>query len=66
MFFEFVNMSKTKQIAAWIAILGGGDVVFPIITAGVMLKTLGFTSALLVIIGATLGLTYLFFFSPHT
>jgi len=54
---------RRKKIKVEIAILGGGDVVFPIITAGVMLKTLGFTSALLVIIGATLGLTYLFFFS---
>jgi len=27
-FFEFVNMSKTKQIAAWIAILGGGIAFF--------------------------------------
>ncbi len=59
------TLSKTelrkKKIRVNLAILGGGDVIFPIITAGVMLKTLGIWSAVLVIIGATLGLTYLFF-----
>ncbi|MBU2616220.1 MAG: hypothetical protein KKC19_03895 [Nanoarchaeota archaeon] len=54
---------EKKKIKASVAILGGGDVVFPIITAGVMLKTLGLGSALFVIIGAALGLGYLFFFS---
>ncbi|MBU1252350.1 MAG: hypothetical protein KKC96_02025 [Nanoarchaeota archaeon] len=65
-----------KRIKVSVAILGGGDVVFPIITSGVVLKTVsvslpfglknftgGFGSALFVIAGATLGLTYLFFFS---
>ena len=46
-----------------VAILGGGDVVFPIITAGVMLMAQGIVSAILVIAGATLGLSYLFFFA---
>ena len=59
------TLSKTqlnkKKIKVNVAILGGGDIVFPIITAGVMLKTLGLASALLVILGATLGLAYLFF-----
>ncbi|MDP3991983.1 MAG: presenilin family intramembrane aspartyl protease [Nanoarchaeota archaeon] len=50
-----------KKIKVNVAILGGGDIVFPIITAGVMLTTLGLESALLVILGATLGLGYLFF-----
>jgi len=54
---------KKKKIKINIAILGGGDVIFPIITAGVMLKTLGIVPAILVILGATLGLAYLFFFS---
>ena len=54
---------KKKKIKVNVAILGGGDVVFPIITAGVMLKTLGFGSAILVIAGATLGLACLFFFA---
>ncbi len=67
---------KTKNIKVNIAMLGGGDVVFPIITAGVILKTSsinlpfglvpftgGFIPALFVIAGATLGLSYLFFCS---
>ncbi len=54
---------KKKKIKVNIAILGGGDIIFPIITAGVMLKTLGIIPAILVIAGATLGLGYLFFFS---
>jgi len=51
---------KNKKIKVNVALLGGGDVIFPIITAGVMLKTLGLGSALLTLLGATLGLTYLF------
>jgi presenilin-like A22 family membrane protease len=54
---------KHKKIKVNVAILGGGDIIFPIIAAGVMLKTLGLVSALLVIAGATLGVSYLFFFS---
>jgi len=52
---------KGKRIKVDIAILGGGDVIFPLIAAGVALKFLGFLPALFVIIGATLGLTYLLF-----
>ncbi|MBI2044701.1 hypothetical protein HYT23_01445 [Candidatus Pacearchaeota archaeon] len=51
---------KKSKIKVNLAILGGGDIIFPIISAGVMLKTLGFWPAVLVIIGAGLGLTYLF------
>ena len=56
---------KKKKIKANVAILGGGDVIFPIITAGVMMKTFPETiiPALLVITGAALGLTYLFLFA---
>jgi len=65
---------KKKKIKVNVAILGGGDVIFPIIAAGVMMKVFGFnavdlfgrtllipTSALLVTAGATLGLAGLFF-----
>jgi presenilin-like A22 family membrane protease len=52
---------RKKRIKVNVAILGGGDVIFPIIAAGVMLKTLGLASAFLVLAGATLGLAYLFF-----
>jgi presenilin-like A22 family membrane protease len=67
---------KGKKIKVNLAILGGGDVIFPIITSGVVLmtKTLnlpfglkpfigGFWPAIFVIAGATLGLTLLFLFS---
>jgi presenilin-like A22 family membrane protease len=66
---QIANWKKTlsksklakKRIKVSVAILGGGDVVFPIITAGVMMRTLGIWAALLVVLGATLGLAYLFF-----
>jgi presenilin-like A22 family membrane protease len=67
---------KKKRIKINIAILGGGDVIFPIIIAGVMLKTGiiglpfglkpftgGVIPALFIIAGATIGLSYLFFFA---
>ena len=67
---------KKKKIKAHVAILGGGDGIFPIITAGVVLKTTifnmpgelkpfigGVLPALFVIAGSTLGLSYLFFFA---
>jgi presenilin-like A22 family membrane protease len=52
-----------KKIKVNVAILGGGDIVFPIITAGVALKMIGIIPALFVIAGATAGLSYLFFFA---
>jgi hypothetical protein len=63
---------RKKKIKVNVAILGGGDVVFPIITAGVMLKEFGFVNlagfnlpmaSLFVIIGAAIGLGSLFLFS---
>lgn len=67
---------KNKKIKVNLAILGGGDVIFPIITAGVVLMTKsvslpfglapfigGFIPALFVTAGATLGLGLLFMFS---
>jgi presenilin-like A22 family membrane protease len=67
--------NKNKKIKVNLAILGGGDVVFPLITAGVILKTSSITlpfglifngglfPAIFVIAGATLGLGLLFIFS---
>lgn len=49
-----------KKIKVSVAILGGGDVVFPIITAGVFMRAYSFIPALFIIFGAFLGLTYLF------
>ena len=67
---------KNKKVKINLAILGGGDVIFPIITAGVVLTTKminlpfglspfigGFLPALFVTFGATLGLALLFLFS---
>ncbi|MEX2017152.1 MAG: presenilin family intramembrane aspartyl protease [Candidatus Pacearchaeota archaeon] len=56
---------KNKGIKVNVAILGGGDVVFPIITAGVFLLAspsivVGLFYALSIIIGAAAGLLYLF------
>ena len=54
---------KTSKMKVNLAILGGGDVVFPIITAGVILRTLGLTQALFVTTGATIALLLLFTYS---
>ncbi len=62
--------NKNKRIKVNFAILGGGDIVFPAITAGVVLRKFGFSSflgvqlplaSLLVILGAVLGLGFLLF-----
>ncbi len=54
---------KDKKIKVNVAILGGGDVVFPIILAGVVLNSLGLIHALIINIGATLALAALFYIS---
>lgn len=53
--------SKAKKIKINLAILGGGDVVFPIILAGVVLRTLGLWQAVTISVGATLALAFLFY-----
>lgn len=55
--------SKGKKIRIGFAILGGGDVVFPIIMAGTVLRAVGLIPALFVTAGAFIGLTFLFFIS---
>jgi len=58
------SKSKEKQsIRVNMAVLGGGDVVFPIITAGVMLKLFNPYVSFFVIGGALLGLGLLMSFS---
>ncbi len=52
-----------KRLRVPVALLGGGDIVFPIITAGVFMQNFGLISGLFVIGGAFLGLTYLLLFS---
>ncbi len=51
---------KEKKIRVSLAVLGGGDVVFPLILAGVVLRTLDLLPALMISVFATLGLLYLF------
>ncbi len=51
---------KNKKIKVNLAILGGGDIIFPIITAGVVLRTFNIFSALIISVFATLALLYLF------
>jgi presenilin-like A22 family membrane protease len=51
---------KQEKIKVNLAILGGGDVIFPIITAGVFLKSFGLLSALLITLSSALALLVLF------
>lgn len=54
---------NNKKIKVQMAILGGGDVVFPIIAAGVLLRAFGIIPALLVTFGAFAGLLFLLILS---
>ncbi len=67
---ELIKEAKAKKsqklkrsMKVNLAILGGGDVVFPIITAGVIFRTLGLLPALIVSICATISLFVLFVFA---
>ena len=61
---EKLKSSKSKKpIKLSIAILGGGDVVFPLILAGAVFNSLGFMQALIIILGATAALGFLFYIS---
>ncbi|MFH1358581.1 MAG: presenilin family intramembrane aspartyl protease [archaeon] len=51
---------KKAKIKVNLAILGGGDVIFPIITAGVFFKVYGLLPALIIIASASIALLYLF------
>ncbi|MFH0808567.1 MAG: presenilin family intramembrane aspartyl protease [archaeon] len=54
---------KNKKYKVNLAILGGGDVIFPIITAGVFMRAYSATPALFIIFGALAGLISIFLFS---
>lgn len=54
---------KNKKIKVNVAILGGGDVIFPIILAGAILNVFGLISAVIISLGATLALSILFYYS---
>ncbi|MEA3248094.1 MAG: presenilin family intramembrane aspartyl protease [Nanoarchaeota archaeon] len=51
---------KKKKFKVSLAILGGGDVIFPIITAGVFMRAFGIIPAIFIIFGALAGLGFLF------
>ncbi len=51
---------KKKRIKVSLAILGGGDVIFPIIAAGIFLKRFGLYPSLIVTACASLALLFLF------
>ncbi len=51
------------RIKVNLAILGGGDVIFPLIAAGVVMIKYGLLPALIVTLGATIALFVLFMFS---
>ena len=57
------KLSKTKKKSkkTSIAILGGGDMAFPLIFAGVAMKSLGFLKANMIPLFAAAALTTLFF-----
>jgi presenilin-like A22 family membrane protease len=55
--------NSQKKIKVHVAILGGGDVVFPLILAGVVLFKFGIIPAIIISLGATLALGFLFWIS---
>ena len=54
---------KNKKFKINMAILGGGDVIFPIITAGVFMRAFDIIPALFIIFGSLAGLITIFIFS---
>jgi presenilin-like A22 family membrane protease len=59
-----VAKSKLKKIKVNVAMLGGGDVVFPIILAGVVLHTFNsILYSIIIALGATISLGILFYMS---
>ncbi len=55
--------TNKKSMKINIAILGGGDIIFPLITAGIVLKTWGIWPSIGIIFGALIGLGSLLLFS---
>ncbi|MDO8459922.1 MAG: presenilin family intramembrane aspartyl protease [Nanoarchaeota archaeon] len=57
------SKNLNKKVKVNVAILGGGDVVFPIICAGVVLMAMGLVQALIISLCATAALALLFHYS---
>lgn len=53
------NKFQKSGLKVNLAILGGGDIIFPIITAGIFYKYFGLIPAFVITISATLALSYL-------
>lgn len=60
------NKKEKIKLKVPIAILGGGDIAFTLIPAGVFLINFGLVSALFVALGGFSGLTFLLFFSKKS
>jgi presenilin-like A22 family membrane protease len=60
---KIAKKGKGKKIKVAVAILGGGDVAFPLIFAGVLYRASGLIPALFIIAGATIALFLLFLYS---
>ena len=57
------NKFEKAKVKVNLAILGGGDIIFPIITAGIFYKYFGLIPALIITLTATLAILYLFIFA---
>jgi presenilin-like A22 family membrane protease len=57
------KIKALKKIRVSMALLGGGDVAFPLIFAGVIYRVAGLPSALMIIAGSTISLLLLFVFA---
>ena len=55
--------AKDQKIRVNIALLGGGDVISPMILSGIVLQAWGIIPALMVTLGTTIALAYLFYIS---
>ena len=58
---NLMDKSKVKAVKAKNAILGGGDIGFPLLFAGAVMKAFGFGSALIIVALTTVALTFLLF-----
>ena len=57
------NQFKKAKIKINLAILGGGDIIFPIIASGIFYKAYGLIPALIITLFAAIGLSYLLIFA---
>ena len=58
-----VKRKKTKKVSVKMAMLGGGDMGFPLLFAGVIFKTSGIYPSLILVATTTIALFGLFYFA---